>query len=143
MACGWPVVVRRGEGGEGVWYGWAVVVRRGEGGEGVVCGCGSDVKRTAAIVCVREGREDGGREDDNIAIRKHNFVNILDIQGSPDLSAYVDFSAIKHSAEEASETVSVYGLMTQLNFFGSLGINFRVEVLLQNCTDEQVESMRT
>ncbi|KAM7270980.1 hypothetical protein ACFE04_030194 [Oxalis oulophora] len=77
------------------------------------------------------------------AIRKRNFVNILDIQGSPDLSAYVDFSAIKHSAEEASETVSVYGLMTQLNFFGSLGINFRVEVLLQNCTDEQVDSMRT
>ncbi|KAM7268271.1 hypothetical protein ACFE04_010437 [Oxalis oulophora] len=77
------------------------------------------------------------------AIRKHKFVNILDNPGSADLSAYVDFAAIKHSAEEASETVSVYGPMTQSNFLGSLGINFRVEALLQNCTDEQAESMRT
>ncbi|XP_042511391.1 protein arginine methyltransferase NDUFAF7 homolog, mitochondrial isoform X2 [Macadamia integrifolia] len=36
------------------------------------------------------------------AIRKHKFVEILDNPGTADLSAYVDFSAIKHSAEEAS-----------------------------------------
>lgn len=36
------------------------------------------------------------------AIRKHKFVNILDDPGSADLSAYVDFPSIKHSAEEAS-----------------------------------------
>lgn len=36
------------------------------------------------------------------AIRKHRFVNILDDPGSADLSAYVDFAAIKHSAEEAA-----------------------------------------
>lgn len=36
------------------------------------------------------------------AIRKHKFVNILDEPGSADLSAYVDFSAIRHSAEETS-----------------------------------------
>ena len=39
--------------------------------------------------------------------------------------------------------VSVYGPMTQSQFLGSLGINFRVEALLQNCTDEQAESLRT
>lgn len=36
------------------------------------------------------------------AIRKHKFVDILDSPGTADLSAYVDFAAIKHSAEEAS-----------------------------------------
>lgn len=36
------------------------------------------------------------------AIRKHKFVDILDNPGSADLSAYVDFAAIRHSAEEAS-----------------------------------------
>ena len=36
------------------------------------------------------------------AIREHKFVNILDDPGSADLSAYVDFPSIKHSAEEAS-----------------------------------------
>ncbi|XVF60480.1 hypothetical protein PTKIN_Ptkin08bG0050500 [Pterospermum kingtungense] len=77
------------------------------------------------------------------AIRKHKFVDILDNPGTADLSAYVDFAAIKHSAEEASDDVSVHGPMTQSQFLGSLGINFRVEALLQNCTDEQAESLRT
>ncbi|KAJ8750185.1 hypothetical protein K2173_014100 [Erythroxylum novogranatense] len=77
------------------------------------------------------------------AIRKHKFVNMLDNPGSADLSAYVDFASIRHSAEEASESISVHGPIMQSQFLGSLGINFRVEALLQNCTDEQAESLRT
>ncbi|KAL2252431.1 protein arginine methyltransferase NDUFAF7 homolog, mitochondrial isoform X1 [Sesamum indicum] len=77
------------------------------------------------------------------AIRKHKFVDILDDPGSADLSAYVDFAAIRHSAEEFSADVSVHGPMTQSQFLGSLGINFRIEALLENCTDEQAESLRT
>uniref|UniRef100_A0A1D1YPQ9 Protein arginine methyltransferase NDUFAF7 n=1 Tax=Anthurium amnicola TaxID=1678845 RepID=A0A1D1YPQ9_9ARAE len=77
------------------------------------------------------------------AIRRHKFVGILDDPGSADLSAYVDFAAIRHSAEEASDNVSVHGPISQSQFLGSLGINFRVEALLQNCTDEQAESLRT
>lgn len=38
------------------------------------------------------------------AIRKHKFVDILDDPGSADLSAYVDFDSIRHSAEEVSGT---------------------------------------
>ncbi|XP_015879377.1 uncharacterized protein LOC107415552 isoform X2 [Ziziphus jujuba] len=77
------------------------------------------------------------------AIRKHKFVHILDNPGSADLSAYVDFASIRRSAEEVSGEVSVHGPMTQSQFLGSLGINFRVEALLQNCTEEQAESLRT
>jgi len=77
------------------------------------------------------------------AIRQHKFVNILDDPGSADLSAYVDFASIRHSAEEASGDVSIHGPITQSQFLGSLGINFRVGALLQNCTDEQAESLRT
>ena len=36
------------------------------------------------------------------AIRKLKFVHILDDPGSADLSAYVDFAAIKHSAKDAT-----------------------------------------
>ncbi|KAF7802936.1 protein arginine methyltransferase NDUFAF7, mitochondrial [Senna tora] len=77
------------------------------------------------------------------AIRKHKFVDILDNPGSADLSAYVDFPSIRHSAEEASGDVSIYGPITQSQFLGSLGINFRVEALLHNCTDEQAEALKT
>ncbi|XP_038987206.1 protein arginine methyltransferase NDUFAF7, mitochondrial [Phoenix dactylifera] len=78
-----------------------------------------------------------------LAIRKHKFVNILDNPGSADLSAYVDFASIRHSAEEVSEHISVHGPITQSQFLGYLGINLRVEALLQNCTEEQAESLRT
>ncbi|KAM3330867.1 hypothetical protein ACQJBY_027147 [Aegilops geniculata] len=109
------------------------------------------------------------------AIRKHKFVHILDDPGSADLSAYVDFAAIKHSAKEASglhcimnsyclfvlfmawqafltrlvsvvifaDDISVHGPMTQSQLLGSLGINFRVEALMQNCDEKQAESLRT
>ncbi|PKA50949.1 hypothetical protein AXF42_Ash007605 [Apostasia shenzhenica] len=77
------------------------------------------------------------------AIRKHKFVHILDNPGSADLSAYVDFAAIQHAAEEASENISVHGPITQSWLLGSLGINFRVEALLENCTEEQADSLRT
>lgn len=36
------------------------------------------------------------------AIRKHKFVHILDDPGSADLSAYVDFASIRHSAQGIS-----------------------------------------
>ncbi|KAB2613929.1 NADH dehydrogenase complex I assembly factor 7-like [Pyrus ussuriensis x Pyrus communis] len=76
------------------------------------------------------------------AIRKHKFVNILDDPASADLSAYVDFASIRHSAEEISGEISVHGPITQSRFLGSLGINFRAEALTQNCTEEQFESLR-
>ncbi|XP_073309448.1 uncharacterized protein [Primulina huaijiensis] len=85
---------------------------------------------------------DGVVSDSLQAIRKHKFVDILDNPGSADLSAYVDFAAIRHSAEGISG-VSVHGPMTQSQFLGSLGINFRVESLLDNCNEEQAESLRT
>ncbi|CAN1153122.1 Protein arginine methyltransferase NDUFAF7 homolog, mitochondrial [Linum perenne] len=87
--------------------------------------------------------QNGVVSDSLQAIRKHKFVNILDDPGSADLSAYVDFASIKHTAEEASENVGVHGPMTQSQFLGLLGINFRVEALLERCTDEQAESLRT
>lgn len=39
------------------------------------------------------------------AIQKHKFINILDNPGSADLSTYVDFAAVRHSAEEVSGLV--------------------------------------
>ncbi|KAH6792067.1 NADH dehydrogenase ubiquinone complex I [Perilla frutescens var. hirtella] len=76
------------------------------------------------------------------AIRKHKFVDILDDPGSADLSAYVDFEAIRRSAEEIPD-VTVHGPITQSQFLGSLGINFRVEALLENCSEEQADALRT
>ncbi|XP_055960979.1 uncharacterized protein LOC126672148 [Mercurialis annua] len=79
----------------------------------------------------------------NVYTPCNKFVDILDNPGSADLSTYLDFASVRHSAEDASEDNSVHGQMTLSQFLGSLGINFRVEALLQNCKDEQAESLRT
>lgn len=62
----------------------------------------------------RRVSEDGGAAliidygDDKIitdslqAIRKHKFTSVLDDPGSADLSAHVDFGAIRHAATEAA-----------------------------------------
>lgn len=42
-----------------------------------------------------------------------------------------------------AENVGVHGPISQSQFLGSLGINFRVEALLEKCTDEEAESLRT
>lgn len=37
---------------------------------------------------------------------------------------------------------SAYGPITQSKFLGALGINFRLEALLQNATEEQAEALQ-
>ncbi|KAL4570569.1 hypothetical protein LXL04_026225 [Taraxacum kok-saghyz] len=44
---------------------------------------------------------------------------------------------------EWRQDVCVYGPITQSQFLGNVGINFRMEALLQNCTEGQGESLRT
>lgn len=53
------------------------------------------------------------------AIRKHKFVDILDNPGTADLSAYVDFPAIRHSAEEASGTLTFSQYLNYVSSFCS------------------------
>eukprot|EP00850_Spirogloea_muscicola_P020329 SM000212S06922 [mRNA] locus=s212:103536:106650:- [translate_table: standard] len=73
---------------------------------------------------------------------KHEFVHLFDEPGSADLSAYVDFAALRQAVEEADAGAQAYHPITQSNFLGLLGINFRLEALLQAATDEQVEALQ-
>ncbi|XP_042462745.1 uncharacterized protein LOC122046223 isoform X3 [Zingiber officinale] len=50
----------------------------------------------------RNPRYDGLISDSLQAIRKHEFVEVLDDPGSANLSAHVDFESIRHSAKEVS-----------------------------------------
>ncbi|CAI5486086.1 unnamed protein product [Closterium sp. Naga37s-1] len=61
------------------------------------------------------------------AIRKHEFVNVLDAPGTADLSAYVDFAALRQTVIDSKFPARAYGPITQSQLLGRLGINFRVE----------------
>eukprot|EP00850_Spirogloea_muscicola_P004485 SM000019S05029 [mRNA] locus=s19:546226:549315:- [translate_table: standard] len=76
------------------------------------------------------------------AIRKHEFVHLFDEPGSADLSAYVDFAALRQAVEKADAGARAYRPITQSNFLGLLGINFRLEALLHAATNEQVEALQ-
>ena len=87
------------------------------------------------------------------AIRQHAFVDVLDRVGSADLSAHVDFGALRLAADGAAvraaqeagagakPAVRSYGPVTQRALLASLGIEARLNALLQRATDEQAEAL--
>jgi NADH dehydrogenase [ubiquinone] 1 alpha subcomplex assembly factor 7 len=110
------------------------------------------------------------------AIRQHAFVDLLDAVGSADLSAYVDFGALRLAAQGASNVhasadvaaqgdaddaaqsaqsalpqaapplpppprVRSYGPVTQRALLGALGIEARLNALLEHATDAQAEAL--
>jgi SAM-dependent MidA family methyltransferase len=62
------------------------------------------------------------------AISDGKYADLLAAPGTSDLSAHVDFGALKHAAEEAG--VAAYGPITQCNFLADLGIGERGERLI-------------
>lgn len=63
------------------------------------------------------------------AVYKHGKIDALRIPGSADLTAHVDFNAIK---EAVGNLVDVHGPVNQGDFLKRLGITFRTLVLLKN-----------
>ncbi|KAK6911152.1 Protein arginine methyltransferase NDUFAF7 [Dillenia turbinata] len=76
-------------------------------------GCGQSRDRGGALII--DYGLDGVVSDSLQAIRKHKFVHILDNPATADLSAYVDFASIRHSAEEASGILPWYCIMQEHN----------------------------
>ncbi|KAM3585946.1 hypothetical protein VKS41_002480 [Umbelopsis sp. WA50703] len=70
------------------------------------------------------------------AIRQHKIVHPMSDPGSADLSADVDFKALKTAAAPLS-TISTYGPVTQAHFLHSLGIQTRLKMLMQNAPSSE------
>eukprot|EP00192_Tetraselmis_astigmatica_P004121 CAMPEP_0117682992 /NCGR_PEP_ID=MMETSP0804-20121206/20064_1 /TAXON_ID=1074897 /ORGANISM="Tetraselmis astigmatica, Strain CCMP880" /LENGTH=496 /DNA_ID=CAMNT_0005493359 /DNA_START=181 /DNA_END=1672 /DNA_ORIENTATION=+ len=77
-------------------------------------------------------------------IREHRQVPVLESPGKVDLSAWVDFSAVRQAVAEESEagSVATHGPVTQSHFLHSLGIQARLESLLQVANEQQKESLQ-
>ena len=75
------------------------------------------------------------------AIRNHEFVGILDSPGTADLSARVDFDALKQAAT-IHKGVSLYGPITQASFLTGLGIEARLQQLMKTATGEQSRDLQ-
>jgi len=83
---------------------------------------------------------DYGHAESNIgdtlqAVRRHRFADPLSMPGEVDLTAHVDFAALKDTARAIG--LAAYGPMPQGEFLLKLGLASRCERLLQNAEPEQ------
>jgi NADH dehydrogenase [ubiquinone] 1 alpha subcomplex assembly factor 7 len=78
------------------------------------------------------GHAERGAGDTLQAVRRHRFADPLAAPGEADLTAQVDFAALKATAHELGLTA--YGPMPQGEFLLKHGLETRCERLLQNAT---------
>lgn len=82
--------------------------------------------------------QDGPYENSLVAIKDHKFVDVFSEPGKVDLSAYVDFEAMRHGVLKArtSSHVRMHGPINQSVFLKALGIDARLHMLIE-CSDDE------
>lgn len=75
---------------------------------------------------------DNNPQDSLRGILDHKFVSPLENPGNSDLSIDVDFSTLKKYASNEKD-IAVHGPITQGQFLQTMGIEHRLEALLNNC----------
>lgn len=81
------------------------------------------------------GHEASAPGDTLQAVARHRFADPLAAPGETDLTAHVDFAALKDTATALG--LAAYGPMPQGQFLLELGLAARCEQLMQNTTDDQ------
>lgn len=83
-----------------------------------------------AALIVDYGHEGGAGGETLQAVKKHQFADVLTTPGEQDISAHVDFGALKRIAENAGAKVA--GPTGQGPFLEQLGITIRAEMLARS-----------
>ncbi len=85
------------------------------------------------------GHAESGAGDTLQAVRRHRFANPLATQGEIDLTAHVDFSALKAEARDLG--LAAFGPMPQGQFLLKLGLASRCERLVETATPDQKQAI--
>ena len=92
-------------------------------------------KNSGAALIIDYGKE-GNVGDTFQAVRQHKYSNPLKYPGLTDLTSYVDFNAIRNTAEKSGLIASK--LTYQADFLKNLGIEQRAKILSQELPDGQL-----
>lgn len=84
----------------------------------------------------------GDKCDTFRAFKDHKIYDPLCEPGTADLTADVDFKAIKYIAEKDKKLIT-FGPVNQGEFLRRLGGEFRLKVLLENATEEQAKLLES
>jgi SAM-dependent MidA family methyltransferase len=98
-------------------------------------------KEPVAALFIDYGHEAQGFGETLQAVRRHNYTDPLAAPGEADLTAHVDFAALKCAAETAG--LNAYGPLPQGEFLLKLGLTARRDRLLRSATQAQGEAILT
>ena len=87
--------------------------------------------------------QDGPYRGSLQAIKDHSFVNLFHSPGDADLSAWVDFGALKVAVESSGATATVHGPISQSHLLHGLGIQARLQQLLETASEAEAEALIT
>lgn len=73
------------------------------------------------------------------AVKSHRYHPVLETPGDADITAHVDFEALKNAARE--HRADVYGITTQASFLRDMGIEIRAKALLEHASEEQQQEL--
>jgi NADH dehydrogenase [ubiquinone] 1 alpha subcomplex assembly factor 7 len=85
---------------------------------------------------------DGAMHGDSVqAVKAHRFIHPLDAPGESDITAHVDFAALKEAAAPAR--AHVWGAAGQGDFLNALGAQARLAALCKTASPEQCSLLRS
>jgi len=133
-------------------------VERCLAGEAIAVELARRVGRDGGAALVVDYGRDGPYDDSLVAIRRHGGAHPLSRPGRQDLTAWVDFNALRTAAEGAALSsssasllspsppapapVAVHGPVEQGLLLRRLGIDARLASLLRSATPKQAEALR-
>ncbi|XP_033342029.2 protein arginine methyltransferase NDUFAF7, mitochondrial isoform X1 [Megalopta genalis] len=93
-----------------------------------------------ALIC--DYGHNGDKTDTFRAFSQHKQQDPLSHPGTADLTADVDFSMISKVAEKDDKLIT-FGPITQASFLKNIGIDIRLQILLQNTSKEAKERLES
>ena len=109
-----------------------------------VTGLASDlarrIKKNGGAAILIDYGQDGPYDSSLTAIKDHKFVNVLCEPGKVDLSAYVDFDAVRASCKR--EGVTMHGPVDQGVLLKALGIDERLQALIAGNSSNEKTTAR-
>ncbi|POI26996.1 hypothetical protein CIB84_009254, partial [Bambusicola thoracicus] len=90
------------------------------------------IEKDGGAALIADYGHDGTKTDTFRGFRNHKLHDVLKAPGTADLTADVDFSYLRKMAEGRTATL---GPIKQREFLKNMGIDLRLQVLLQNSRD--------
>lgn len=83
------------------------------------------------------GHDGHGFGDSLQAVKKHKYAKIFENLGRQDITAHVNFTALKEHAQQ--QNIMASPVVTQANFLGDLAIGLRAQMLIRKNPNKELE----